>query len=136
MKSLSKCLFDCLQWCQTAATFGLAHYHRVACPVLSDVAGKSQKIKCSGLPLLSPVVTQGETPKAYQSGFLRMDFQTKFPQPLFQGRQTFPGIPVLLESQHSVVGIPDHHHVPLRMLSGFVQPQIEAVVQVNVSKYR
>lgn len=54
-----------------------------------------------------------------------MDFQAESAQPLFQCLQTLPCIAVFLETQYSVVSIPDYHHIPLRMFSTLVQPEVK-----------
>ncbi|CAI1579141.1 Uncharacterised protein [Serratia fonticola] len=98
--------------------------------------GKSKEIKRPRLATFRSlfIILQGESTKAHQPGFIRMDFQAKLFQSLMQRCQTFPGVLMFLKTQNRIICVPYDNNISLCMLSAFVQPEINAVVEIDIRK--
>lgn len=136
MQSFTKFLFYSLQLGYLSFPFGFAHHCIFACMQATDVVGKTQEIK---RPRLSPlrsffILLQGVSTKTHQPGFIRVDFQAKLVQSLMQRCKAFPGVLMFLKTQSRIICVPYNHDITLCMLSAFFQPEIKAVVEINIRK--
>ena len=93
-----------------------------------------QKIEGLGFVLASPLpVSLRESPKLDQPRFLCVQFPPELPHPLPQLLQECFRFYPVLKTQHGVIGVADHDHVPLRPFSPpLVHPEIEDIVQIDV----
>jgi hypothetical protein len=106
--------------------------------VLPQLWVNPRKLKVFRLSLSSPApLLLRISPKLNQARLLRMNFQSKSAQPLPTLAQKplclFPS----LEPNDEVVSKPYHNHIPARFdLSPLLDPQVERIVQVDVSQER
>jgi hypothetical protein len=111
-----------------------SHRKPATLPSLPADVRESQKIEGLGFALPSPPpVTLRESPKLDQPRFLRVQFQPELLHPLPQLLQEHFRVLPVLETQHSIIGVANHNHVPSRCLPPpLVHPEIEDIMQVDV----
>jgi hypothetical protein len=105
----------------------------VPLPTLPADVREAQKVERLGFAFSSPLpIAFGVPPELNPARFLRMQFQSKLPQPFPEVLQEAVRFPLRLESQHRVVSIAHDDHVSARVFPPRLHPQIEDLVQIDI----
>lgn len=113
--------------------------HRELPPArLSAAVRKSQEVEGLGLALASALpVFSRMSAELNQARLLGMKFQPKTSQPFPKLAQKPLSILSVFETNHKVIGKPDHHPIPPGFgLAPLANPKVEHIMQVDVGQQR
>ena len=139
MPSLSQYLPDSLQRPADSTAYRFTSQSEATFPSLRTKVRKPQKVERLrfALPSLLPVHFR-EPSEFHDSGFLRVQCQTKLRQPLPNILQVLLRVPLILKSDHHIVRIADNQGLALGNLRTpfLVKPEIKHIMQKYVSQRR
>src|SRR5438128_3714919 len=138
MQAAAQGLFDLAQLGPQPVAPRLPEQGDLAVPGASTDVGETQEVEGLRLAQAAPfAVRRRMAAKLDQARLVRMQAQREAFQPLAQGRQKPLGIGPVLNAGDEVVGISHDDDVPLGVtVSPLPRPEIEGVMQVDVSKQR
>src|SRR6516164_10266729 len=127
-------LLDLLQLPPQALGDRPALHGKVPLPVLPADMREAQKVDRFRLPFSSSFpVLFGLSPELDPARLVRMQFQSKLPQPLPEVLQKTVGLGLGLESQDHVIGITHDDYVSLGVfLTPRLHPEVEDVMQIDI----
>src|SRR5437764_13602141 len=139
MPPLSQLLLNVLQLGRHALADRLSVYREVTLLVAPPTnVSEPQKVEGFWLSFSPPLpVLDGMPPELDQARLIRVEFQSKFAQPLPQLLQETLCLFSVLKPQHSVVRVAYDDHLALsHLLPPCLHPNIEHVVQIEIGKNR
>ena len=112
--------------------------HKVAFRVRATVVREPEERECFRFPFAAfPAIRRRKASERDQPRLLRMDLQPKLRQPLLKISQKPFSVRLMLKSGDEIVGVADNNHVTARdFLSPYLDPQVEDIVQVQISQQR
>lgn len=107
-------------------------------PRFAATVGKPQKVEGLRLAQSTPSPLDGGIPTELdQPGLLRVQFQPELFEPTAQRFEEPPRFAFVLKTQHTVVRVADHNHIPGGLMSApVVRPEIKYVMQVEICQLR
>ena len=131
-------LADLLQLRPQSVLHRVPKQHEPPRPRLPADVREAQEVE--GFRLAMPTLATpllGEPAEAQQPRLVRVELEPEMLEAPWQLRMEPPGVDLVLESQHDIVGVPDYVHRPSHTsCSPLLDPEVEHVVKIHIREER